>query len=170
VKADFENLPFMDLLTREPKKAAAVLLLVLAVIVLAGWQSGLIQRIRSPEADLVTLHTGAFGSLLTVSAESKWGTYRVTVRRGEDYPAAGEDILILLENTESIEQRAAVNAVVNGEIIYIRTEDSQRNVLDAEPFTLRPLLTAEDKAIAIEIPGHMKTRFLTLSLEPGLKR
>ncbi len=168
--AEPEVFPLVDFISREPKKALLIGFLALGVLILSAWQSGFIHRLRTPGVDRVTVDTGSFGNLINVTAESAWGKYSVTLKRGPGYPAGGEDADKLLAEAETVEQRAAVNAVINGETVFIRLEDKNGIVLSAEPVSLRPLLRPDGGRVSVKIPGHMNTVYIAVSLDSGLKK
>ena len=147
----------------------ASLLGILLVITfgLVAWQEGWIGRVFGPDAGDLAREPGAFGAMIEIEVEQRWGNYRVTLTRGLDYPIISGDVETLLDAAATPVQRAAVNAVANGTEVYVRLVGAKGKVLEARRVQLGALLAADDGSVETTLPGHVSARGVELALESG---
>lgn len=153
------------------RQALGLLALVLVAFGLLAWKEGLVDRIAARSGESLAIETGPFGRALAVEAVSRWGTYRVTLRRGEDWPADAAAAERAIAGAETVTRRAAVRAVVDGGEVWVRLETDDGGVLDAAEVDLAPLLREgeRDPSVEVRLPGQWGAHSLVLALDSGRK-
>ena len=73
----------------------------------------------------------------------------------------------LLDGAEDLETRSAVNAVANGDKVWVRLEDEDGEVLRAESIELRSLVTDAAEVEKVELDGQIGAKVLRLALDSG---
>lgn len=142
-------------------------LLFLVAIGLWSWQSGYLDRLFGASAESLTSEIGPFDGLLAMSVSSSWGKYVVEIRRGDGYPASPADVQRLLDGAQDLKARSAVNAVANGDKIWIRLEAGDGKVLAATPIELRSLVADGDSVKTVKLDGLIGAKSLRLAIDPG---
>ena len=149
-------------------------LLLIAVLFLVGlgltaWRAGYLDRAFGAGAEDLEQNAGAFEDLLKMEVESSWGKLLVKIRRGERYPKDPAAAKALVDAATSSADRAAVNAVADGDSIWIRLEDADGKVLAAVETDLRALVTAEDGEVEVKLSSMISAQTLRLALDKGKK-
>jgi hypothetical protein len=62
-----------------------------------------------------------------------------------------------------------VNAVANGDDVYVVIEDAEGRALESRRISLRPLLTKPDAVVETKIWGRISARRVRISLDEGVK-
>ena len=165
-----DNQSFLaEFISRDRRLAGAAVALMMVLTVFFFWHSGLVQRFSAPSAETVQTHCGPLEGLIRMTPRSSWGDYSITIHRGPEYPDSKGELDRLLKQADSLEIRAAVNAVSNGSAIYVRTEDGSGRVLSEKSVTLRQLIAGPEKTVTLSLPGHMSTRKISAALYPSDK-
>ncbi len=146
-------------------KALCALLLVLAAGLFA-WEKGWMNRLFAEPAAQLSVESGDFEGWLSLQAKSQWGTYRLQVQRGPNYPTDPEQVRRQLAALTSTVQSAALSAIAEGRTIFVQCLDDEAQPLSASPIPLAALLTSANPIVA-NLPGHPKARTLRLSLAPA---
>ena len=169
--------------TRTPEGAApppappgtrrkALLLGGLLLVAFAGvaWQSGYIGLLLAPRADTLAVDPGPFGDLLRTELGSSLGRYQITLTRGTSFPSDQTQLEALLRRSTALTDRAAVQAVGNGDVVWVRLERADGAVLEATRVELRPLLGAADGRAEALLPGRLGAARVHLALDAGATR
>jgi hypothetical protein len=146
---------------REVMVLAPVLLLL---GLLVAWQSGLVDRVLSARAETLAHDTGPFGAMVELRVQRSWGTYRVQIRRGPDYPADATALQRAQAAAESLAARAACDVVGGGGELWVQLRDAEGAVLAVARADLRPLLIGADGEVVRELPGRIRAASIVLSL------
>ena len=128
------------------------------------WQSGLLDRVFSVDATQLEIDEGPFRGLLHAEAESSWGSYRVTLQPGADYPVTSAELRALLAKVETTAARAAILAVANGNVIFVRLLDDAGDVLTFAPVLLRGLIDNPEGDVVAMLPGRRVAHSIVLGL------
>ncbi|MFW5845151.1 MAG: hypothetical protein ACOCXJ_02895 [Planctomycetota bacterium] len=148
--------------------AAGIAGLVLVLSILVGWESGLFHRALAAEATALNVETGPFGTMLAHELDSDWGTYEIVLTRGESYPDSVQAVQERVAEAADMVQRAAINAVADGEVIYCRLLDDAGETLAVQAAALRPLVSRETGRVRVRLPGHMSAHTIELALDAGM--
>lgn len=141
--------------------------LFLVLFATTAWFGGWVDRVMSPDVEGLSTETGAFGKMLAVKIEKKWGDYAIKIERGESYPATPDDVKKLEEGAGNTAALAAVGAVKNGGAVYVRLESKDGKVLAAQRIELRQLLEDPKRHVDAKLPGRMDAMTLRLALDDG---
>ncbi|HUR28967.1 MAG TPA: hypothetical protein VM509_12330, partial [Planctomycetota bacterium] len=151
----------------EWRTVAVLLALLLVGFGLSAWSSGWVDRVLSVEAGELTVERGAFEGLLDLELHQRWGKYEIVIRRGPAYPADARATEAALAAASTTSGRAAVNAVSNGEDVYVLIASAKGRTLASERVSLRPLLGDEHARVEAEIWGRMLAHQVRISLDDG---
>lgn len=164
-----EAAPLIELPRVGRRQALGLLALVLVAFGLLAWKAGLVDRIAARSAETLEVDAGAFGNVLAVEVVSRWGNYRVTLRRGVGWPEDAAAAQARIDAAVSIEEGAAMRAVADGRAIWVHVRNSKGEVLDAQEVGLARLLKDEaaDRAVEVKLPGRISARTVTLGLDSG---
>lgn len=149
------------------RHAVIIAALLIVIFGIAAWQSGYIDKIFSTGTSQILLETGTFGRLLQLEIDSSWGDYEVRILRGPEFPESAAQVKALEEEAVSAADRAAINAVSNGGLIYVQLRNEEGRLLAVRQVELRPLLTKEDGVVIVKLPGRIGSHEVRLSLDAG---
>ncbi len=156
-----------------PGMSRPLILVVLALFItvsgLMAWRSGLVGQIAAAKAETLTVDCALFHNTLAADLEGSWGTYRVTITRGADYPKAPGDADSLKESANTTAEAAAVQRVINGGTAFVQLLDKNGKVVEAEEISLASLLT-DETPIRAKLKGRSDARSIRLALDAGLPR
>lgn len=148
---------------RRREVVIALPLLFLAFALLA-WTSGLVDRLLAANAAGLQVRTAAFGDLLAMSVESKWGNYEVTIRRGAGYPASLAEWDQRTAAAADEAERLRDLVVREGQEVWVQLRDAEDRVLAETRVSLRPLVTAADAKATTGLPGRITAKTVVLSV------
>ncbi|HTF86835.1 MAG TPA: hypothetical protein VK843_00380 [Planctomycetota bacterium] len=149
-------------------RTVAVLLALLFVgFGLSAWNSGWVDRVLAQDAAKLEIDRGAFGDMLVVSLKESWGKYEIEIRRGPSYPADPSQTQAALDAATTNADRACINAVANGDDVYVVVENAKGRAIASQRVNLRPLVSKADAHVELSIWGMMLARKLRLSLDDG---
>jgi len=153
-------------------RGLALLLLVLVGGALYAWKSGYVSLPRdallSSGAEALVITRGPFGDTLELKVESRFAMYECKVSRGPGYPATAEAVEALLSAAVTAEDRAAANAVGDGNMIWIRLLAADGKTVDAVSVSLRVLLANPDGVIERSLRARLTGARVDLALDSGL--
>lgn len=150
-----------------------VLLLAPLALVLVGllaWQSGYIDRVLAARAEQLATDTGPFGDMLTLRVARSWGSYKVTLTRGEGYPDTPDALAARKASVEELAGQAACAVIGDGDDLFVQVLDADGDVLDATRAELRSLLTDGDGEVVVSMDGRMAATTIRLSLDAGIQK
>jgi hypothetical protein len=161
--------PLIQLPRMGRRQALGLLALVLVAFGLLAWQVGLVDRIAGRSGEALEIDPGPFGDVLAVEVVSRWGNYRVTLRRGTGWPGDAAAAQARIDAAVSNEEGAAMRAVADGRDIWVHVRDAEGEVLEARELGLARLLRdgTEDRAVVVVLPGRISARTVTLGLDSG---
>jgi hypothetical protein len=133
---------------------------------LIAWQSGIVDRVASAPATTLEVREGPFARLVSTAVEPHWGSYRVRLRRGADYPITTAEAEGLAAAAGTPLDRAAVGAVVGGRRIHARLLDRGGALLGYATLPLAPLLDSPAGEVEAVLPGRRTAAAVELALEP----
>jgi hypothetical protein len=148
-------------------RLAMVLAALLVAFGVAAWASGWVDRLFSARSDGLLIDTGPFGDLVAVTAESSWGDYKITLRRGAGYPVTNERLAELRAKATTPADRAALDAVSSGGEVWLRLENAGGKGLAVSATDLRPLVASADRSVEATLPGRIAAARIRLSIEAG---
>lgn len=146
-----------------PRRLWITVLTALAALLLA-WEVGLVDRALAPPADQLALEHPGLEGVLSVAVERSWGSYRVTLARGPDFPQRPTDRDRLLAASRTLTERAVRRAVCDGGRLFVRLHRRSGDVLLAVPVELGALLAAPDARCTVVIPGRRDAARLSIAL------
>jgi len=164
--------PLIELPRMGRRQALGLLALLLVTFGLLGWRYGVVDIVAGRSADALEIDPGPFGDTLAIEVASHWGKYRVTLRRGDDWPADTAAAQALIDGAGDVEAGAAMRAVADGRGIWVQVRDGQGRVLESAEVELARLMRADEdeRKVEVTLPGRYSARSLTLGLESGGKR
>ena len=143
---------------------AAVLFVGLGLLV---WNQGIVDRLLAVDAAALAVEQGDFLQMLVVDVKDDWGNYVVEVGRGPGYPQTPEEGARLVGGALTPAGRAAVNAVANGQVVYVRLENGKGDVLAFARLELRALVVRADATVRAVLPGRISAESVVLGLDSG---
>lgn len=133
-----------------------------------AWQQGYLDRLFGADAAELEVRGGPFEDLVAAEVTSEWGKYVVKLTRGERYPVDPKAVEALVSAAVDLEARSAVNAVANGDSLWVRLENGDGRVIAAEKVDLRDLVTDAKAEIEAQLDGQIGARVVRLALSSGL--
>jgi hypothetical protein len=156
------------------RQALGLLGLVLVAFGLLAWKEGLVDRIAAHGADKLAVDVGPFADTLAVETVSKWGDYRVTLRRGEGWPVDATAAQVLIDAAQGVQEGAAMRAVAAGGFVFIQLQAEDGRVLDAARVSLARLMASDEggqaPSVVVTLGGRIAARRLVLALDSGGER
>ncbi len=147
------------------------LLIAVLLLVVGGawvtWRYGLLDRVMAARAESLQVEAGPFGRLLRVEVSRSWGVYRISVLRGEAYPADAAALQAAQAAAAGLPERAAVEVVGNGGEMWVQIQDGEGRVLEAARIELRPLVVDPAGKVGLDLGGRMDAARIALSLTRG---
>jgi len=137
---------------------------------LSAWSSGWVDRVFAEEASQLALDHGAFEGMLELRLKQRWGKYEIEIRRGPAYPTDPQQVQARLDAAHTTADRACINAVANGEDVYVVIESAAGRALASERVSLRPLLRDGDARVEAKIWGLMLAHKVRISLDDGKRK
>jgi len=159
------ELPF-GLRRRELVWIAPLLLLAGAA---AAWQAGWIDRVLAARAEGLRREPGPFGAMLAFEVERSWGNYRVTLRRGADFPTTPQAVEALRAAATDLAVGTACGIVGEGRDLFVQIVDDGNHVLAETRVDLRALVAAADAAVEAKLPGRIGATTVRLSIVAGAR-
>lgn len=163
----------LDAPFRGKSKKSGLLLVILLLLGGALWAFtsgyGALARdaLFGAGAEEIETDTGVFGTTLELRVERTLARYEVEVARGPDYPETPERADALVDAATTNEERAAMNAVANGESIWVRVVDESGRPLGAVELELRPLLSEDGGPASARVRAHSGAAGIELALDRG---
>ena len=163
----------LDAPFRGKSKKSGLLLVVLLLLGGALWAFtsgyGALARdaLFGANAEEIATGTGVFGETLVLEIERKFARYEVEVTRGPQYPATPDEADALVDAAQTNEERAAMNAVANGESIWVRVVDEDGKSVAATELDLRSLLSEGGGPTKAQVRAHAAGARIELSLDRG---
>jgi hypothetical protein len=149
------------------RRLALVGILALVAFGLVGWQGGYIDRLLATGASELRLEHGPLAGALRVTITDSWGQYLIKIGRGERYPATNDALAERLRETSTLVERAAVNAVANGEVVFVHLESDTGQILAVARSELRALLASDTAEVEVRLPGRWSAAVVRLALDAG---
>ncbi len=141
---------------------ASLLALALGAI---AWQVGLVAQVFGPAPGELATDSGPLDRAVTIDVRGGLGTYRVTLRRGTDYPATPGAIDTRLAAATTTADRALLARLMAGASIDVQLEDAEGRVLARSSCSLAPLL--EDHPSEAVLPRRLAAREVSLAFGRG---
>ena len=141
--------------------------LFLVAFGLWSWQEGYLDRLFGSNAEALEVVHGSFEDFVEAEVTSSWGKYVIKLTRGDRYPKDPAAVEALVAAAPDLKSRSAVNAIANGDELWLRLEDDAGKVLAAESVKLRDLVSDEDGEITARLDGQIGARVLRLALSSG---
>ena len=123
--------PLIELPQVGRRQALGLLALLLVTFGLLGWRYGVVDLVAGRSAEALEVDTGPFGGTLSVEVASHWGSYRVTLRRGEAWPADASAAQALIDGAGDVESGAAMRAIADGRAVWVQVRDGEGRVLES---------------------------------------
>ena len=170
---DGERFGGLDAPFRGKSKRSGLLLVVLLLLGGALWAFtsgyGALARdaIFGADAEEIDTGTGVFGETLELEIERKFARYEVKVSRGPNYPVTPDEAEALVDAATTNEERAAMNAVADGESIWVRVVDEEGRSVAATEIELRSLLSDDGGPVEAQVRAHAGGRRIELGLDRG---
>nr|HMQ22383.1 hypothetical protein [Planctomycetota bacterium] len=145
----------------------AVLFMVGSVLVL--WRSGWIDRFFAEDASALEVELGLLDGHLDISVEKSWGSYAIEIRRGPEFPTDNDGFDALRASAKTPTERATYSALAEGDELWLRLENRDGKVLEAQPFRVRSFLSDASEKIEVKLAGRMDAKTLRVALDSGKK-
>jgi hypothetical protein len=143
---------------------------LLLLTALLAWQSGLIDRLLAARGEPLSVQTGPFEDMVSVTTEQSWGNYYITLHRGPGYPTTTAALTARRDASASLTTRAACELVGNGGELFVQIAQADGAVICETLTNLRSLLTDADGKVNVRLPGSMAAHHVVLSLSSGERR
>jgi hypothetical protein len=101
--------------------------------------------------------------MVAATVQRSWGSYEVTLRRGDDYPAGPKAVADRLAGLTDAAQHAACSIVGDGRDLYVHLLDDGGVVLAEARVELRSLLADADGSAVARLPGQRRAASLRLA-------
>ena len=151
-------------------RLVALAALLLVAFGLIAWRSGYIDRFLAASAESLEIQYGDFDGMVVAAVDKSWGRYEITLRRGTKYPHDKATLDRLLAAAKTAAQRAAINAVSDGDDLWVRLQTREGKVIEARKVELSALLDDPSASAKTRCPGRVGGAVLRLAVDSGRKR
>ena len=151
-------------------RLVAIGALLVVLFGLIAWRSGYVDRFLAASAESLEIQYGDFDGMVVAEVGKAWGRYEITLRRGPEYPKDKDTLDRLLAAADSAPKRAAINAVSDGDDLWVRLQTREGKVIEARQIELSALLGSADAEAKTKCPGRIGGAVLRLAVDSGRKR
>ena len=163
--------PSAEILGLGQRQAALLAALLVLAFGLVAWSTGWVDRVRAAAVEEIVVEPGEFEGLLEAELLGSWGSYKVVLKRGPDFPTTPEELTRLEEAAPSLTRAAAVRAAGEGGEVFLALVTAEDELLDEVEADLGPLLGEGPVSLEATLDGHPGAVELVLGVhtrrEPG---